>query len=619
MSTPAYKIKNIEFSSRESLTPHSISGFVLQLVKPYKKLLWIIFFAMLIETASTMAAPWPLKIILDSVVGHHALPHWLAWINNLFPGSEKTSLAAMAAISLVLIVTIGAVAGYIDNYFTESVGQYVANDLRMRIHNHLMRLSLKYFDTHKLGNMMSIITDDVITIQNFASSALLNILVNAMTIVGMLVVMFWLNWDFALIALGVAPLLLLFVARFKKSIKKAIREVRAHQSDIVTVLEEGLESMRTVKAYGRQDLEVKRLQDVSKETVISSLKARKVKSLLSPIIAITVSMCTAFVLWRGSALVLAGTLTVGALTVFLYYLARFFKPVQDIAKMTSSIAQVSVALERVHAILDADSIILQKPNAKDPGSVKGEIVFNHVAFNYDKDQTILEDINFSIKPGQRVGLCGPTGGGKSTILSMIPRFYDPSKGKVLIDGVDLTEYHLGKLREQIGFVLQDTVLFAGTIKENIAYGRTDATFEEIVNAAKLANADEFIAKMPNGYDTLVGERGLTLSGGQRQRIGIARTIIRDSPILILDEPTAALDTESEKLVMEALERLMTGRTVITVAHRLSTIRNAHKILVVKDGVIAEEGTHRELLSKNGTYAELYAFQAGLILENAQVN
>src|SRR5579871_6648076 len=215
MSTPAYKIKNIEFNSRESLTPHSISGFVLQLVKPYKKLLWIIFFAMLIETASTMAAPWPLKIILDSVVGHHALPHWLSWLNNPSSGPAKMSLAAMAAISLVLIVTIGAIAGYIDNYFTESVGQYVANDLRMRIHNHLMRLSLKYFDTHKLGNMMSIITDDVITIQNFASSALLNILVNAMTIVGMLAVMFWLNWDFALIALGVAPLLLLFVARFK--------------------------------------------------------------------------------------------------------------------------------------------------------------------------------------------------------------------------------------------------------------------------------------------------------------------------------------------------------------------------------------------------------------------
>jgi subfamily B ATP-binding cassette protein MsbA len=385
---------------------------------------------------------------------------------------------------------------------------------------------------------------------------------------------------------------------------------------MVSVLQQGLESVRSVKAFGRQDLEQAHLQNVSEETVQASLKARRVKSMLSPVIGITVSLCTAFVLWRGAHLALAGVMTVGALTVFLSYLTKFFKPVQDLAKMTSSIAQASVALERVRDILDADAIVPQKPDARVPGKLRGDIRFEHVAFAYDKDSPVLQDIHCTIEAGQRIGVCGPTGGGKSTLLSLIPRFYDPTKGRVMIDAVDLTELHLGKLREQIGFVLQDTVLFAGTIRDNIAYGRPGATDEEIKQAAKMANADEFIAKMPHGYDTQVGERGLTLSGGQRQRIGIARAVIRDAPILILDEPTAALDTESEKLVMEALERLMQGRTVLTIAHRLSTIRDANKILVLKGGVVAEEGTHEELVARGGIYAELYAIQSGVPAENA---
>jgi subfamily B ATP-binding cassette protein MsbA len=303
-------------------------------------------------------------------------------------------------------------------------------------------------------------------------------------------------------------------------------------------------------------------------------------------------------------------MTVGALTVFLSYLNKFFKPVQDLASMTNVIAQAQVGIERVQAILDADTVIPQKPTARDPGRHKGDIAFEHVAFAYDPAAPVLRDVHLSIKAGQRVGVCGPTGGGKSTVLSLIPRFYDPTAGRVLVDGVDVTDYKLDLHRAQIGFVLQDTVLFAGTIRENIAYGRLDATPEEIVEAAKMANAHDFISQMPKGYDSLVGERGLTLSGGQRQRIGIARAIVRNSPILILDEPTAALDTESEKLVMEALERLMKGRTVITIAHRLSTIREADKIVVLKGGFVAEEGTHDELVKKNGIYSELYRIQAG---------
>jgi ABC-type multidrug transport system fused ATPase/permease subunit len=373
------------------------------------------------------------------------------------------------------------------------------------------------------------------------------------------------------------------------------------------VVQQDLESIRVVTAFGRQELEQQTLAAVSAATVTAALKARQVKALLSPIVAVIVSFCVAFVLWRGSLLILSGGMTAGELTVFLSYLGSFFKPVKDLASMNNSIAQTAVAVERIRTILDADAILPEKPDASEQ-KITGEIVFDHVAFAYDASCPVLRDVSFTVKAGQMIGVVGPTGGGKSTIMSLIPRFYDPSAGAVLVDGVDVRDYRIQALRDQIGYVLQETVLFRGSVRDNIAYGRADATEAEIIEAAKLANADEFIARMPNGYQTFVGDRGDTLSGGQRQRIGIARAIIRNNPILILDEPTAALDTESERLVIEALERLMKGRTVLTIAHRLSTIRDANKIIVLKDGVVAEQGTHDQLLALGGTYAELYSVQ-----------
>jgi ABC-type multidrug transport system fused ATPase/permease subunit len=298
---------------------------------------------------------------------------------------------------------------------------------------------------------------------------------------------------------------------------------------------------------------------------------------------------------------------VGSLTVFIWYMNKFFSPVQDLAKMTGTIAQATVALERIQAILDTEPIITYS-EGRDPGKLKGDIVFDHVSFSYHPETLILNNVNIRIFCGQRVGICGPTGGGKSTIASLIARFYDPTGGRVLIDGTDIKEFRLDNLRGQIGFVLQDTVLFYGSVRENIAYGRPEASEDEIIEAAKLSNAHEFISKMPNGYDTLVGESGITLSGGQRQRIGIARAVVRNSPILILDEPTASLDTESEKIVMEALEKLMEGRTVITIAHRLTTIRDADKIIVLNNGLVIEEGTHEELITKGKIYADLCKVQ-----------
>ena len=581
------------------------------LIRPYSISLAAILVAMLVQTAMSVAGPWPLKIVLDNVIGSHKLSPWLDHLlRPLLAGGSKMQIAAAAALAAILIAVVGAIASYVANYYTTSVGQWVANDLRMRTYHHLQQLSLSYYDTHESGTLLSTITADVQTIQSFASSSTLDILVDMFTIVGMLSIMFWLSWDFTLIAVAVTPFMLLLVSRFKKAVKKATHEVRKQQSKIVAVVDQGLQSRRVVKAFGRQNLEEEELSEVSKATVEAALKARRIKALLSPIVTIAVALCTGLVLFRGSALILAGAMTVGALTVFLSYLNKFFKPVQDLATMTNTIAQTAVAVDRIRAILDAETVIPERPDARDPQPLSGEVVFENVAFGYNTDAQVLRDVSFRIKAGQTVGVVGPTGGGKSTIVSLIPRFYDPTAGKVHIDGVDIRDYKLKGLRNQIGYVLQETVLFRGTVADNIAYGRAGATKKEVMEAAKLANADEFIAKMPHGYDTMVGERGDTLSGGQRQRIGIARAIIRNNPILILDEPTAALDTESERLVMEALERLMKGRTVITIAHRLSTIRDSDKIIVLKDGVVAEEGTHDELIALGGVYAELYRVQFG---------
>ena len=581
---------------------------VRELLGPYHRWLALILAMMLVETAMSVASPWPLKIILDNVVGDHKPAAWLDSLRFLDLGGDKMELAAVAGAAVVVIALFGAVASYIDNYYTESVSQWVAHDLRMRVYDHLHRLSLGYYDTHQSGPILSTLTADVKTIQGFASSGTLGIVVDLLTIVGMVGIMFWLDWDFALIAIGATPFLLLFVARFNKEVKAATHEVRRYQSDIVAVVQQGLESMRIVKAFGRQELEKSQLAEVSHATVDAALAARRVKSLLSPAVSLTVALCTGYVLWRGTGLVLADVMTLGALTVFLTYLSKFFKPVQDLAKMSNTIAQTAVAIERIQVILDTDDILPVKPDGRDPGTLRGEISFENVAFSYTPESTVLTDVVCHIAPGQLVGVVGPTGGGKSTVVSMIPRFYDPSGGTVRIDGVDVRDFDLQALRRQVGFVLQDTSLFHGTIRDNIAYGRPGATDQEIVEAARLANADEFISRMAHGYDTMVGERGMTLSGGQRQRIGIARAIVRNAPILILDEPTAALDTESEKLVIDALEKLMKGRTVITIAHRLSTIRHADKIIVLKGGVVAEQGTHDELLRLDGVYAELYRTQ-----------
>ncbi|MCV7175300.1 ABC transporter ATP-binding protein [Mycolicibacterium sphagni] len=575
-------------------------------LRPHRVTMALILATMLVQIVMTLAAPWPLKIVIDNVIGTH---RQFFWINAILSQlGSKAHIAAAAGIGTVLIAVTAGAAMYAGNYLTEGLSQRIGNDLRLRLYQQLQRLSLAYYDANRIGAIVSTLTSDVQTIQGFASVSTLNIFTNTLTVFGIVVVMFLCRWDFTLIALTVVPFLAIFVLRVNRAVRGAVKEVRTQQSDLVATLQEGLQMIQVVQAFGREDHQEQQVRNATTRTMTAWLQARRRSSVISPVIALAVALCTGLVLWRGSLLIMAGVMTIGALTIFLAYLARFFQPVRDLAEMANTFAQVAVSLERVEAVFQADEVIADRPDAKEPPPLRGGITFSHVAFGYRPGVPVLRNVTFTISPGQMVGIVGPTGSGKSTVVSLIPRFRDPDAGQIFIDGVDVRDYRLRGLRSQIGFVLQDTVLLRGSIRSNIAFGRPDATEAEIIRAAELANAHEFISRMPDGYDTVVGDRGSTLSGGQRQRIGIARALIRDNPILILDEPTAALDAESEHLVIEALERLMEGRTVVTIAHRLSTLRSADKIVVIEDGVVSEEGSHADLLGRGGTYAQLCRLQ-----------
>jgi subfamily B ATP-binding cassette protein MsbA len=580
--------------------------FSIRLVRPYLAWLVIVTATMLIETTMSLAAPWPLKIVLDSVLDDQPVPASWHWLTGASPG--PVALLNAAAIGTVVIALLQAGSAYLAAYFTVSIGQWIAHDLRQSVYAHLQRLSLSYHERQQVGPLISTITDDINAVQDFASTSLLDLVIDTLTVAGMLAIMFALNWRFSIVALIGTPLLAIFVIRLRGAVRQSTHDVRRRQSEIVSVVQEGLGAIRVVKAFSQGSFERQRLEAKSRETVEAALHARRVRSLLGPVVTSLTAIGTAAVLWFGAREVLAGAMTAGALVIFLNYLGRLFRPIQAVARASTNIAQASVGLERVRAVLDADERLPRAPNARRLERASGRVEFRNVTFGYDAARPVLRDVSFEATPGQLVGLVGRSGSGKSSLAGLIPRFYDPQAGVVAIDGEDIRQFTFRSLRRQISFVLQETQLFHAPIWQNIAYGNPQATRDDIVAAARLAQAHEFIETLPAGYDTVVGQGGLTLSGGQRQRTGIAPAMVRDAPILEMDEPSSGLDADSERLVFEALNELRRGRTTFVITHRLGTVRNADQILVLDAGRIVERGTHDELIAAQGLYAGLYLTQ-----------
>ena len=580
---------------------------IAELLRPHWKALSLALVAVIGETVTDLLEPFPLKIIVDQLGHSKPLPAWLAGIVSHL-GQNKFAVLNFAVLAVAVIAIVGAICSYAEKYLTTSVGQWVMHNLRRTLYQHIHHLSLAEHDEKRTGDLISRVTSDIEAVQDFITTALLGMLVNGLTLAGMVAVMLYYNWRFALIALSIVPALFLVVFFFTKRIKKASRAVRQKQSELVTIVQEVFSSIRVVKAFAREDYEQKRFEEQSLENVETALEARSIKAKLAPMVEVLAAVGTCLVLWYGARLALAGQISAGDLVLFLAYLGKMYKPMRELSKMGDTVSKAAVSYERIQEVLNTVSRVSDLPRARHAGTFKGKLEFDRVNFSYDAEQPILKEVSFQIEPGQVAAFVGPSGAGKSTIISLIPRFYDPTSGQVKIDGLDIREYTLQSLREQISFVLQDTVLFRAPIWQNIAYGKPDARRMEIIHAAELANAHEFIEKMPEGYDTMVGERGVSLSGGQRQRIAIARAVIRNTPILLLDEPTSGLDAESEQAVFEALGRLMEGKTCVVIAHHLATIQRADIIFVVKDCQLAERGTHAELLAAGGLYAELHGIQ-----------
>jgi ATP-binding cassette, subfamily B, bacterial len=572
-----------------------------QLLKPHAKLLAIGVAAVFLEGVANLAEPWPLKIVLDSVLKSKPAHGPFNQLILTF-AADKVAILKFASLAIIAIAALGAICSYVEKYITASLGQWVMHDLRRTLYSHIQRLSLAYHNQKQTGDLISRLTSDIEAIQSFLTSGLLGVLINSLTLLGMVGVMLCLSRRFTVIALSVAPVLFVVVFHYTRRIKRATREVRQKEGEMASVIQEVLSSMHVVRAFAREDYEQRRLADVSRQSVDIALRARSLKVKLAPMIDMIIAVGTCLVLWFGGRMALTGALSAGSLVLFIWYLGRMYKPMRELAKTADAYTKASVGYERIREVLETDHEVRNLPGARRAPALRGKIELQDVTFGYHPSHPVLKQITLTVEPGQVAALVGPTGAGKTTIINLIPRFYDPDGGTVSIDGTDVKLFQQESLRQQISFVLQDTLLFHGPVWQ------PDATREEVLRAASLANADEFIERMPQGYETVIGERGVTLSGGQRQRIAIARAMIRNTPILILDEVSTGLDAASEKLVFEALDRLMQDRTSIVIAHRLATVRSADVIFVLSNGAIVERGNHADLLRKGGLYAELHELQ-----------
>lgn len=564
---------------------------ILSYIKPYMHRLIFAMFCTIMAAAGNLYIPWIIKDMIDEVLA-----------------DKNGTMLNWIAASIIAIFVVRGLFWYGQNYLMSYVGQSVIIDIRAAVFKKLQRLSVSFYDKNKTGTIMSYVTNDVNALQSAMVENTIEMITEGFILIGSVVAMIYLDWRLTLFTVCTFPVVLWFMEFFGKKIRKTGGRIQECTADITSVLQESVASARVIKSFVREDYEVDRFDVENRANFRANMKNAQLMATLTPVVELVAAIGVTMIIWYGGNNVINGTITAGSLVAFLAYAVNISNPIKRLTRVIGNIQKALAAAQRVFMIIDMPEEIAESRDAKQLPEVSGKVEFQNVSFAYDDKGNVITDLSFSVKPGEVIAIVGPSGAGKSTIANLLPRFYDVNKGDIKIDGHSVREVTLDSLREQVGIVPQETMLFNGSVYNNILYGRLDATKEEIEAAAKAANAHDFIMQLTDGYETKLGDRGVNLSGGQRQRIAIARAILKNPRILILDEATSALDTESERVVQEALDRLMVGRTSFVIAHRLSTVKNADKILVLEKGNLVESGTHDELLALDGLYAHLYKIQ-----------
>ena len=566
---------------------------LLSYIKPYRQRLIEAVVCIVVAAAANLYLPWVIKDMIDKVLA-----------------ARDMDMLNLICVGIVVIFFIRGIFYYGQGYLVSYIGQRVIVDVRDVLFRKLQRLPISFFDRHQTGEVMSYISNDVAALQSALVERMVEMMTESAIFFGSLVMMVLLDWKLSILTLITVPLVGLAMDIFGKKVRSAGAVIQARMSDITALMQESISSERVVKSFVREEFEIDRFHTQNELNFRAVMKDAQLSSLLTPTVEFLAALAVTVIIWFGGKEVVDGVITAGTLVAFLTYAVNLANPVKRLSRIYAQIQKAMAGADRVFALLDMEETVTSAPGAKTLPPVEGRVCFSDVSFSYREDVPALTDLTFTAEPGQMIAFVGPSGAGKSTVANLIPRFYDVTGGSITVDGYDVRDVTTESLRSQIGIVPQETVLFSATVRENIRYGRLDATDAEIEAAAKSANAHEFITALPEGYDTEIGERGANLSGGQRQRIAIARAILKDPRILILDEATSALDTESEKVVQAALDRLMVGRTSFVIAHRLSTIIGADRIYVLDGGRVREQGTHEELLAAGGLYAGLYQIQYG---------